>query len=183
MSTEAQVLALATSYEPIGRCSWRRAVTLWYGGKVAIEAEYDEEVHSVTFSMKTPAVIRFLRGPARARSRVRMSRENLILRDEGRCQYCGRRVSRGQMTLDHVVPRAQGGLTTWENTVTCCVQCNAKKAARTPEQAGMRLRQKPARPTRVADVWTLTMDRDQVPPSWRQFLADWGYWRGELDKE
>ncbi len=146
-----------------------------------MESEYDAEVHSVSFSMKTPAVIRYLQGPGHGRRRVRMSRENIYLRDGGQCQYCGRHVSRAQATYDHVIPRAQGGKSDWSNLVLCCHSDNKHKAARTPEQAGMRLRSKPARPTKVPEVWTITVEPDQVPPQWKQFLKDWAYWRGELE--
>lgn len=110
-----------------------------------------------------------------------MSRENIYLRDGAACQYCGRHVSRAQATYDHVVPRAQGGKSDWANLVLCCAADNKRKAARTPEQAGMKLRSKPARPTKVPEVWTITVEPDQVPPEWRQFLKDWAYWRGELE--
>ncbi|HUY36812.1 MAG TPA: HNH endonuclease signature motif containing protein [Pirellulales bacterium] len=46
----------------------------------------------------------------------------------------------------HVLPRSQGGTSTWENCVLSCVDCNKRKADRTPEQAGVRLRKQPARP-------------------------------------
>lgn len=110
-----------------------------------------------------------------------MSRENVYLRDDGRCSYCERHVSRAQATYDHVIPRAQGGKSEWTNLCLACGACNRKKGARTPEEAGMRLRRAPSRPTHIADVWTITMDQDATPESWRQYLVDWGYWRGRLE--
>ena len=178
----AQTLVLAPSYEPIGRCSWRRAITLWYLGKVAVESEYDEEVCSVSFSMKTPAVVRYFRGPGHRRRRIRISRENIYLRDQGRCGYCGRHMSRASATYDHVIPRAQGGQSSWGNLVLACVFCNKSKAARTPEQAGMRLRETPAKPTIIPDVWTITVDADQVPEQWHEYLKAWAYWNQPLDE-
>ncbi len=166
----------------LGVCSWRRAVTLWYLGKVSIEAEFDSDVNSVSFTMKTPAVIRYLQGPGYGRRRIRMSRENIYRRDGGVCQYCGDKVSHGSATFDHVVPRSHGGTSDWGNLVLCCYQCNKKKAARTPEQAGMKLRSKPARPTRVAEIWSLTTDPDHIPPQWRAFIRDFGYWNSEVEK-
>jgi 5-methylcytosine-specific restriction endonuclease McrA len=80
------------------------------------------------------------------RRQVRFSRTHIFRRDRYTCQYCELTPPRSQLNLDHVVPRAQGGLTTWENVVCSCVPCNRKKGGRTPEQAGVRLRRRPRRP-------------------------------------
>jgi 5-methylcytosine-specific restriction endonuclease McrA len=79
-----------------------------------------------------------------------------------------------ELTYDHVVPRAQGGTTCWENIVTACTRCNARKANRTPEQAGMRLRRHPIRPSWVP-VFTLQLS-GPVPDQWASYL----YWTSEL---
>lgn len=63
----------------------------------------------------------------------------LFARDGYLCLYCGNRYGNRVLTRDHVVPRAQGGPNTWNNTVTACRACNMRKAARTPEQARMPL--------------------------------------------
>lgn len=173
---------MASSYEPLGTCTWRRAVTLWYLGKISVEAEFDAEVNSVSFTMKTPAVIRYLQNPGFGRRRIRMSRENIYLRDGGICQYCGNKVSRGAATFDHVIPRAQGGTSDWGNLTLACYGCNKKKAARTPEEAGMKLRSKPARPTKIAEVWSITADPDNTPPQWTEYLRNFGYWNAEVEK-
>jgi 5-methylcytosine-specific restriction endonuclease McrA len=47
-----------------------------------------------------------------------------ILEEWGRCAYCGDPVAR---TLDHVIPKARGGLTTRDNLVACCAACNLDK--------------------------------------------------------
>ena len=77
---------------------------------------------------------------------VAFSRRNVAKRDHFTCQYCGVQPGGTDITIDHVVPRAQGGQSGWTNCVAACVGCNARKADRTPEQAGMRLRKAPARP-------------------------------------
>lgn len=110
----------------------------------------------------------FDRLPAAA---VAFSRRNVAKRDHFTCQYCGAQPGAEDLTIDHVVPRSQGGQSSWTNCVAACVPCNARKADRTPEQAGMRLRKSPARPD-----WKplyATAGPDQAPPveSWRKFLA------------
>ena len=77
---------------------------------------------------------------------IPFSRRNLFKRDQSRCQYCGRRQPSESLTIDHVIPRSQGGSTGWSNCVLACAVCNRKKGSRTPDQAGMRLLVRPGRP-------------------------------------
>jgi 5-methylcytosine-specific restriction endonuclease McrA len=93
---------------------------------------------------------------------------------EGRftCQYCAVRFATEDLTFDHVLPRSRGGATSWENIVTCCIACNAAKADRTPEEAHMKLRRRPRRPTFLPSI-TVRMG-GEVPAEWRP------YWSGEL---
>jgi len=69
--------------------------------------------------------------------RIPWSKGNLVARDNHRCQYCGCERASRNLEIEHVIPRAQGGKTTWENTVAACRECNQKKADKTPSQAGM----------------------------------------------
>ncbi|MFY0534895.1 HNH endonuclease [Nannocystis pusilla] len=75
---------------------------------------------------------------------VRFSRKNVYLRDNHRCQYCGVQYSDHELTLDHVVPRVDGGKTTWTNVVTACGACNRRKGGRTRSRPACRCA--PARP-------------------------------------
>ena len=134
-----QVLLLNLTYEPLRVISWRRAVRLLTLGKVEVVEESEMEVRSVTFVIRLPSVVRLLRLVRRRNRPVRFSRRNIYVRDGFRCQYCGRRPPVEDLTYDHVVPRALGGQTGWENIVAACVECNARKGGRTPAQAGMRL--------------------------------------------
>lgn len=177
-------LVLSHAFEPVARVAWQRAVTLLFEGKVEVIEEYqDRTVRSVTLELKVPSIIRFLRKIRMRRRAVRFSRENVFARDGGACQYCGRRLRRAEATWDHVVPRSQGGPTTWENVVLACVACNQRKGGRTPAQAGMRLRSTPVRPTRLPDVIRMTFRFDDgAPESWRHWLRSWSYWNGELER-
>ena len=114
------------------------------------------------------------------RTKVRFSRYNIYLRDGNTCQYCSRELPRTDLNLDHVVPRAQGGRTTWENVVCCCIDCNLTKGARTPDQAGMKLMKTPVRPR-----WTPTFRTQSGKVRYREWLpflgmADASYWNVEL---
>src|SRR5262249_21229307 len=79
---------------------------------------------------------------------VAFSRRNVAKRDHFTCQYCGAQPGVVDVTIDHVIPRAQGGQSSWTNCVAACADCNARKADRTPDQAGMRLRKAPSRSDR-----------------------------------
>jgi len=102
------------------------------------------------------------------RRHVRFSRVNVMTRDGFTCQYCGERPSRSQLNLDHVIPRAHGGRSTWENVVVSCLDCNRRKGGRTPEQAGLRLSRAPACPrwTPLATLALTHVRHDE----WRPFL-------------
>jgi 5-methylcytosine-specific restriction endonuclease McrA len=98
---------------------------------------------------------------------VTFSRRNVAKRDHHTCQYCGAQPGGEEITIDHVTPRSQGGTSGWSNCVAACLRCNARKADRTPEQAGMRLRKRPSRPD-----WKPFYAAHGVPiASWSKFLA------------
>jgi hypothetical protein len=75
------------------------------------------------------------------------------------------------LNYDHVIPRKQGGETTWLNIATACYPCNEKKAGRTPEQAGMKLLRKPARP-HALPLHAVFIEARKIPPVWEPYL-DW----------
>jgi len=77
-----------------------------------------------------------------------------------------------------VIPRSRGGRTTWENIVSCCYECNAVKANRTPAEASMKLLAQPKRPTWIPAV-QIRVSAKSVPDAWRDYV----YWTGEIDNE
>lgn len=180
-----ETLVLNRSYQPVARIPWQRAITLLFLGKVeVVEAYEDRTVRSVSFEFKVPSVVRFLRLLVRRKPVIRFSRENVFARDQGRCQYCQRPVSRAEATYDHVTPRSQGGATNWENIVIACVRCNQKKGGRTPEQARMPLLVKPSKPTKLPDTLRLAFQlQPGMPGSWQTWLRDLTYWHGSLEED
>ncbi len=167
-------LVLSTAYEPMGRISWKDAISMWVSGRVEIVEEYlDRFIGIIGGRLPMPAIVRFI-GHVRKRYRmkVKFSRSNVYLRDHGRCQYCGRPISKDDATYDHVIPRAQGGTTKWANIVIACFACNQKKAARTPRQAGMRLLRKPERPKSLPGMASAITYRPEMPEVWKTYLGD-----------
>jgi 5-methylcytosine-specific restriction endonuclease McrA len=121
------VLVLNASYEPINICGARRALVLVLKGVAKTEEEHGAILHAARLHIPMPSVIRLLeyrRIPHQTRA---LSRKNILLRDRNSCQYCGLVLPPAELTLDHVVPRSRGGLSTWENLVACCHTCNRKK--------------------------------------------------------
>jgi 5-methylcytosine-specific restriction endonuclease McrA len=170
-----QVLLLNITYEPLKIINWKKAITLLCLGKVEVVEEYSREIHSVSFTLKLPSVVRLLRLVKRPRTPVKFSRQNIYSRDKYHCQYCGTRFSSEDLTYDHVIPKSRGGKTRWDNIVTCCIPCNRRKGGRTPGEAGMGLVRKPTRPTWLPAL-RITIGFREVPQSWRDYL----YWNVEL---
>jgi 5-methylcytosine-specific restriction endonuclease McrA len=172
-------LVLNATYEPINIISWRRAVTLLCQGKVEVLAEYDREIHSISFRIRMPSVLRLLKY-VKIRKRfqhVKFCRANIYARDHHTCQYCGRKCPTEDLTFDHVTPIVKGGGKTWDNIVTCCFGCNHRKGGRTPEEAGMRLIRAPKEPDWVPSMLHLTIGFRSAPDSWRDYF----YWNVELE--
>lgn len=122
--------------------AWREMSELRSG----VRRPEDDWIRAVNFEIQVPRVIRLLHYDRLPHRTVRLSRQALFARDGHRCQYCGRRFPLAQLSLDHVIPRSHGGMSTWENMVCACVKCNIKKGGRTPREARMSLVAKPIRP-------------------------------------
>jgi 5-methylcytosine-specific restriction endonuclease McrA len=178
-------LVLNATWQPVARIPWQRAITLLFLGKVELVEEYeDKTIRSVTFEVKMPSVVRFLRMLKQRKPLVRFSRENVYARDRGRCQYCGKKLTRPEATYDHVLPRSQGGGTHWENIVIACVPCNQRKGGRTPEQARMRLQSSPVKPAKLPEALRLTFAFQRgMPERWGAWLRDVTYWHGSLEED
>ena len=145
--------------------------------KHRFEPHAHDWVRTVHFSVAVPRIIRLTLYDRLPRQTVKFNRRNIFARDTNRCQYCGKRFSSSELSLDHIVPRSQGGKTTWGNIVCCCLKCNVRKGGRTPTQAHMKLVVKPTKPRR-SPVLRVELSNTRYR-SWQQFL-DHAYWNVEL---
>lgn len=192
---ESAVLVLNRNYQPIHVTTVKRAFSLLYQGVAkAIDTQYklyefddwaalsatEDCITTIDRTIRVPRVLVLSAYEYIPRGRVRFSRLNIYARDHDTCQYCSRQLPRSELNLDHVLPRSQGGKTTWENVVCSCVPCNLKKGGRTPEQAGMALLKKPLRP-RWTPLFRGVIKRVTYK-EWLPFLtlADSSYWNVEL---
>ena len=162
------VLLLNTSFEPLKVISWQRAVSMFFSGKIEVIEEYDQNIRSVSLIIKAPAVVRLLRYVKSGKKSPPLCRANIMARDNFQCQYCAKDLVSRDVTMDHVIPRSQGGKTSWENIVCCCAACNRKKGGRTPVEARMLLLKKPIKPD-----WLPVLNikfHGKIPLSWKNFL-------------
>ena len=174
-------LVLNATYEPINIVSWKRAISLLFQGKVEVLAEYDREIHSISFTIKMPSVLRLLKYVKIRKhlQHMKFNRANIYARDHHTCQYCGKKCSSEDLTFDHIVPIVRGGGKTWDNIVTCCLECNHKKGGAMPEEAGMHLIKHPKEPEWAPSALHITIGIRSAPQAWRDYL----YWNVELEGE
>jgi len=165
------------SYFPLSLWSWQEAVKAVFSSRVAVVSEYDIVAHSPSQEIRLPSVIALKEFIPMDRQPA-FTRFNVFLRDGFTCQYCGQPNKAEHLTFDHVVPRARGGRTSWENVVAACSPCNLRKGHKMPKQAGMIPLKTPVRP----NCYQLQEVGRHFPPnflheSWRDFL----YWDSELE--
>ena len=183
---ESPTLVLNRNWQPIHVTTVVRAlVLLWNGSAKVVDPEtfrlhdWDEwvevqadpggpAIRSAHARIKVPEVVGLTHYDRLPIAAVAFSRRNVAKRDHLTCQYCGDQPGWDGLTIDHIVPRSRGGGSTWTNCVAACASCNARKADRTPDQAGMRLRRKPFRPD-WRPHYSARPDRFE---SWSRFLAD-----------
>ena len=200
MMSDAHVLVLNRHYQPVQVTSVRRALTMVYMGAArALDRQYrqfdfpswaalaaevgDETIGTPSRRIVIPRVVVLQAYDRVPVGRIRFSRHNIFARDDHTCQYCGARLPRRDLNLDHVVPRSKGGKTNWENVVTSCIECNFKKGGRTPDEAGMRLVRAPHRPR-----WAELIHPPRLRARYREWLpflniVDASYWNSELESD
>jgi 5-methylcytosine-specific restriction endonuclease McrA len=123
--------------------------------------------------MNVPSVVVMTRYKWPKSKPIRYSKDNVFARDRGECQYCGLKLKRKDITLDHVIPRAQGGTTSWENIVVACDTCNQKKRDKTPHQAGMKLLSLPKAPTSMPETFKISLQYEKhFPEAWKFYLGE-----------
>lgn len=195
MYAQTLVLNYGAPHEVV---SWKTAVTNMCLGKYLVVKDYPEilavigreamkqfpalreslrhvlSTDAEMVTIRVPAVVQLRDGVYVRRHSAKFSKVNVCARDKFTCQYCGQRLPMSQLTFEHVVPRAQGGKTVWENIVMACSGCNSRKDNRTPEQAGMRLINGPehVRKPRSLPVSGPMLDPNSVPEEWVDYVLN-----------
>ena len=158
-----KVLILNQDYSALTVCGIKKAfLLLWLEKAETVSSSKNLFLRTISRSFPAPSVIRlnsYVKFPYKG---VVLTRQNIYRRDGHRCAYCGTSES---LTLDHVMPKSRGGASSWDNWVTACKTCNAKKGDYTPEEAGMPLRKKPFKPSFIMFLKDLsgTPEEDWLP--------------------
>lgn len=174
-SFERKVLVLDSRYQPVKVVSLEVGFVLLYTDRATSVTDSERTLRSVNSTYKVPWVIALNSCSPRTRRSLspRFSRQNVYLRDGYSCQYCGWMGPLSHLTLDHLLPSAKGGKTSWENVVTACRPCNHRKGARTIEELGVRPRNMPFRPTFSSTaIFALRfgLTRKNAPEVWRPYI-------------
>lgn len=144
---QRKVLVLNQDYQPISVCTVQRGFLLVFLNKAELLTKVAHQpLRTVTAEFPMPSVIKlhnYVKIPYKG---VVLTRQNIFKRDGFECKYCGKEED---LTIDHVIPRSKNGKSTWKNLVTACKTCNSLKGDFTPEEAGLRLRTQPFKPSYV----------------------------------
>ena len=189
-------LVLNRHWTPIRVCTVKKALGLVFKGiaRVILPETYEcfdfkswadlhvdsnePHIRTICNAIRIPEVILLVSCDYTDTPRVVFSRRNLFRRDKNTCQYCGRRLPSDQLSIDHVVPRARGGKSSWTNCVVACFSCNVKKGNMLLKEAGMKLLRQPREPAwRPSFAAPLFKRR----ASWQNFVSE-AYWNIELEE-
>lgn len=171
----SDVLVLNFTYQALNLTTIQRAVRLLLAGKAEVVHARSDVLRAPSLDIRLPSVIRMLYYIKRGQQNVPLTKRNVLLRDDHRCQYCGVKGIARELTVDHVHPKSRGGRSTWENLATACVRCNGRKSNRTPDEARMTLLRRPKQPRFIP--W-LRVKRNVLPDEWGAFL----FWNVSIEE-
>jgi len=136
-------LVLNRNWQPVNVATVARALVLLWNesARIVDPADYqlytwadwsklrprsgEDCIHAVRFKLRVPEVVALSDYDRLPVAHVTFSRRNIFKRDHYTCQYCGAQPGSEELTLDHVVPRSQGGVSSWDNCVLACVACTS----------------------------------------------------------
>ncbi len=163
------VLVLNASFQPLSICQVKRAIILLLEGKAEMIENGMGYIHTIKTDFPLPTVIRLEYMVKQPRRSNRLTRLGVFRRDNYTCQYCGKESA--QLTIDHIIPRHQGGKHVWENVTSACPRCNHRKAGRTPDEASMKLTRKPFQPVNHGN-FCLPYRYTRGLSVWQKYLAN-----------
>jgi 5-methylcytosine-specific restriction endonuclease McrA len=163
------VLLLNANYEPLHVCNTRRAMGLILKDKAEIILNGRGVIHTPSTTFMRPSVIRLSYMVHRPYPHVKLTKREILRRDNYTCQYCGQRSA--HLTIDHVNPRRLGGAHEWLNVVAACPACNHRKGGRTLAEVHMQLLHQPYEPSATPSyLFGGYIEQNQ---EWRGFIEGW----------
>lgn len=160
---------------PLSLNIMKKVLKSLFKGHINVVQEYDRTITISNKQVRLPKIV-MLNKYIKIDHKPKFSRKNIYIRDNYTCQYCGQKFSPEELTFDHVIPRKNGGQTTWDNIVTCCKSCNCKKGSKSAEECGMHLLSQPHIPT--------IRELEKNQPIKNDLYNDWlseAYWESELE--
>lgn len=198
----SDVLVINRNFYAIQITSWQKAISLVYSGQAdvvddeyrlynfedwkelsaMIEAAPSGFIHTTSFKLVIPDVIRLVKYDKLPVGDVKFTRKNLYSHYKNTCCYCGGHFKTSELNLDHVLPRSREGKTTWDNIVLSCIPCNTSKADRTPTEAKMKMHYQPSKPRWKSHIGIIASLNYRKKTSWQRFI-DAAYWNTELQRD
>ena len=170
-----KTLLLNADYSPLHFISDFRAFVMVHKGKAEVidiagkPSTWSSKIMTSSSHIESPATVRLLSRVTRKWFAPRFRKSAIYCRDNWSCQYCGCHLSKSNATIDHVIPRAKGGSTSWKNCVASCKDCNRTKGCKTPNEASMPLISQPREPKRL-HLWDLTRTNSNWHEDWSYFV-------------
>lgn len=180
-----ETLVLDANYRPITIFPFGKAIRKVMSERAEVLERFtDEEIgREWKGAMECPSVIRllhFVQKPRKHNIYQRLTRQNVLIRDNYCCQYCGCHLNIKTLSWDHIVPRDKGGKSTWTNLVSACQHCNVKKGNKSLQESGLHLKKKPVAPLKImgVDEFSFFSSLKNFPSErWKSYL----YFNTELD--
>lgn len=173
----SRVLLLnGSSWEPLAVITVIRAINLLLSEKAIVVEESGKYLSTIREKIAVPSVIALKNYIKVPRRYAHWSRKGVLVRDKYTCIYCGvfpgsitkgKLWSKGDFTVDHIVPRCRGGKHTWTNTACACRLCNHRKGARSPSEIGMKLKWEPKMP----QASYLMFEMNSAPDTWQRYVS------------
>ena len=161
-----KTLLLNSTYEVLCFIAERKVFKFLSKDKVEVISSWDDDVRFGSTNIKHPSIVR-LKSFVKIRFiKSNFSRRAVIKRDQYCCRYCGEKLTSTNLTIDHILPKSRGGVTSYTNCVVCCQLCNGKKSNRTPEEAGM----------------VLLGSHDSSVPNMSYLMSYGDYWHDDWEK-
>ncbi len=128
---------------------------------------FDLVIHTPRLVLRCPTVIIAMNFSKMPKRLLRPTKQGIFERDNFQCQYTGRKLTKSELSIDHIQPVSKGGNNSWVNQVTCDKSLNFKKGNRTNEEAGLKLLKQPRAPLPSPISATITEAKHF---SWGPFL-------------
>ena len=130
--------------------------------------DYDDFIHCPSQRIRMPVVVVCAEyDKITIKKAVFPTKENIWRRDKYICGYSGEKLSKKNLTVDHIVPQCKNGKDTWLNQITCHKDINHRKGHKSLKEAKLKLKFQPFKPKFGYDYFVLDNFREE----WQHFVS------------